>query len=343
MPLPTDLSGRGVSRRGARFRGIGVVVAIVLVIAAARELSQPDRSGQVAFELQAASIGDGVGTSTTIRLHGLSIGDVTEVRALGAHRQMVTVSVDESRVHELSTAMQTRFVSSNVFGATAIEFLPQPGGQEITAGTVVQLDHTENYTITKVIRDASATVLQVITPELGDVIHKVREYSEDLSPLIDAFGVIVRALEETQTIPADRLIDTVNSVTRALPNLLDHIPYAIRNIVDDPTFESDERTQLAGDLVDGIAEGLFGSIGSLLDATPGFGPLLDVVNDLLGPLTYALRKVTPPDVGDLIARVNGALTSDGRRVTLNTEVIVAGLPAIGLPLLFGTTRGGTIK
>ncbi|MBF6357433.1 TetR/AcrR family transcriptional regulator [Nocardia higoensis] len=57
-------------------------------------------------------------------------------------------------VRELSTAMHTRFVSANIFGSTALELIPMPGGEAIGPSMVLDLGDVGDYTVTTVLRDS---------------------------------------------------------------------------------------------------------------------------------------------------------------------------------------------
>lgn len=334
MPVQIDPSGRGASLWGIRIRGIAVVLALVAAVYTTVALASPSRAGEASFTIIAEGIGDGVDTSTQVRLHGLPIGTVTKI-STQSNERVLKLSVKKARLGELSTAMQTRFVSANAFGSTAIELIPQSGGQPISAGTVINYqDVVKNYTVTSVLRSSESLILDVVTPQLSDALNNAADLSNSVAPAVTAGLAVLRAWKESDPIAIERLLRTTATTLQPMGPVVDASMTMLKQLLDIDYYDDPHLVDLASKALPGFTQFAFGFIADLLVASTPVAPTLDLLTAYLGPTTYSLRSVTPEQLGALITHLDGALAkSKNGRVSLNTEVLVNAFPAIGVPLM----------
>jgi len=331
-------SGFGPSRRGLRIRGLAVVVAAALVVTAAWWASQPDRSGEVQFAVTASNLGDGVSTDTAVRLRGISIGSVIEVEPQGPQQQIVTLSVDENRVDELSTAMHTRFVSSNIFGSTALELIPMPGGEPIRAGSTLALGDVGDYTVTTVLRDSGRLLLDVVTPQLSDSIDSAAELTQQMAPLLASSLLVMRNIARTQNEPLSELLPKFADVSEGVAAFTPSALNTLSAIASVEELEDDFRTQQASETITEVSHLVLALSGEIVGALGPTSSAVDMLLDILIPLNQSLGGVTPDQVDRLVDGADGALQHQGDRVVLGVDVLVDTFPAFRVPL---ETTGGT--
>ena len=325
-------SGFGPGRRGLRVRGLAVVVTAALVVEAAWWGTQPDRAGEVEFAVTASNLGDGVSTDTAVRLRGMSIGSVIDVEPQGPQQQIVTLSVDQDRVSELSTAMHTRFVSSNIFGSTALELIPRPGGQPIEPGTTLALGDVGDFTVTTVLRDSGRLLLDVVTPRLSDSIDSAAELTQQMAPLLASALLVMRNIARTQNEPLSELLPKFADVTEGVAVFTPSALNTLSAIASVEELEDDFRTQQASETITEVSRLVLALSGEIVGALGPTSDVVDMLLDILVPLNQSLRTVTPDQVGRLADGAGGALHRQDDRVVLGVDVPVDTFPAFRVPL-----------
>lgn len=325
-------TGFGPSRRGLRLRGLAVIVVASLVAVGAWQGTRPDRSGQIQFAVTANNLGDGVSTDTSVRLRGLSIGSVVDIEPVGPRQQLVTLSVDEDRIDELSTAMNTRFVSSNIFGSTALELIPMPGGDAITTGTRLELGDVGDYTVTTVLRDSGRLLLDVVTQDLSKAIDSSAELTQQMAPLLASALIVMQTVARTQNEPLAELLPKLANTTEGLAVFT---PSALRTLVAIASVEHLEnpvRTEQAADTITEVSNLVLALSGEIVGALAPTSSAVDMLLDLLIPLNQSMSNVTPDQVGRLIDGADRVLQTRGDDVVVGVDVIVETMPAFRVPL-----------
>lgn len=328
----------GPGRAGLRLRGIAVLVIVALVLAGTWQATRPDRGGQFEFTVTADGLGDGVSAETAVRLRGLDIGSVVAVEPIGPQRQLVTLSVDESEATELTTELDTRFVSSNVFGSTAFELIPRPGGRPVSPGDRIDLGGVPDHTVTTVLRDSGRLLLDVVTTELSDALTSSADLTRQMAPLLAAALLVMQNVARTQNRPlADvlpRTADVSEGVAAAAPSLI-NVLHAIASVEE---LEDEARTREAAATITEVSNLVLGLSGNLAGSLRPLAGTVDMLLDLLIPLNRSLSGVRPDQVGRLVDGADGVLHRDGDRVALGVDVTLESFPAFRVPLEI--TRGG---
>lgn len=321
-----------------RVRGLAVIVVAVLVAGASWRLTQPDQDGHVQFAVQAANIGDGVSDATTVRLRGMPIGTVTDVEAKGPHRQLITLSVGAERVGELSTSMQTRFVSSNIFGSTALELIPMPGGEPVGPDTVLDMGDVGDYTVTTILRDSGRLVLDVVTAKLSDSIDSSAALTQQMAPMLASALLVMRTVARARNVPLRDLLPNLADVTEGVSVFTPSALGTMHAIAAVEELDDDFRTRQASETITEVSNLVFALSGDLVGALGPMSGAVDMLLDLLIPMNRSIRNVTPEQVGQLVDGVDGALYHRDDKVVLGVDVLVETFPAFRVPL--AATAGG---
>ncbi|MFF0492473.1 MlaD family protein [Nocardia sp. NPDC004068] len=326
-------SGRGPDEWGLRIRGIAVLVALAVVTGVAWRSAQPNRNGHTDFGLTVTALGDGVGPGTGVRLRGLTIGSVVDVRPQGPDRQLLTVSVGDAPLRELSTAMRARFVSANVFGTTALELIPAQGGSPIAPGSVLDMaDAVGNYTVTQILRDSGRAILDVVTTQLTVSVDGAAALTSRTAPMLAAGLLTLRTLQRNQNMPMRDLLPKVADLTEGVAAFTPSALGILDALASVPELDDNGQVGLAHDTIVEVSNLVFSFAGKFVGALGPFSESFDVLLDLLVPTNQGLRDVTPDQVRRLLAGADGALHRDGDRVALDTEIILQGFPAFAMPL-----------
>ncbi|MET9285964.1 MlaD family protein [Nocardia beijingensis] len=328
MPVPTDLSQRGPSRRSLRLRGAALVVAAAATVAGVQYLRLPDPETHAAFTIDAAGIGDGVDTTTQLRLHGVAVGTVTDIEPRGTDHQILTVTIDPARLQELSSSMRIRFVSANVFGTTAIELIPQPGGEALQDGSVVEYrDRIENFTVTNVMRSSQTMLLETITPQLSQALDDAADLTISFAPVLAGLVVVIQSTQHVGSPPLDQLMARLAEVIEATGPVIDKSVDMLYGFLSPDQLDDPHQVELARAFIPAIIDLLFGYIATLADVSAPMAPAVDVLIDYLDPLTTNLGAVSPAQLSEVLERLSAAFIRgpDGR-VGLNTELRIGSPP-----------------
>lgn len=322
----------GPGRTGLRVRGLAVLVVVALVAAGTWYSTRADHGGQLRFTVTAEGLGDGVSQETTVRLRGTDIGTVVDVQPLGPRRQLVTLSVDAEDSALLSTSLDTRFVSANVFGSTAFELIPRPGGEPLTAGARIDLGDVPDHTVTTVLRDSGRLMLDVVTTELSDALHGSADLTAQLAPLLAATLLVMQNIARTRGEPlADVLVksaDVAEGIEAVTPSALG----VLHDIASVEELDDEGRTRQASATITEVSNLVLALSGNLASSLRPLSGTVDMLLDLLIPLNHALTGVRPDHVSRLVDRAGGVLHRDGADVVLGVDVVVESFPAFQVPL-----------
>ncbi|MGW0178012.1 MlaD family protein [Nocardia sp. NPDC003345] len=324
-----SLSPRGPGRAGLRWRGLAAIVAVAVLVTGWVQL-RPEPRDRVEFTLVTTAIGDGVEPGTPVRMRGLPIGEITRIQTdTRGHR--LTVRVAAPRLPELSTGMRARFVSANVFGSTALEFVPAPGAP-IAAGGVLDIgDGAGNYTVTGVIRDSGRAVAEVLTARLSDSVRDSAALLDAGTALVSAAVLVLRVWQQTPHLPVAQLTPKLAGMTEGFaafaPSSLG-ILHALSSVT---ALDDDGRTRQASDTISEVSNLVFAFAGEIVGALGPTAQFVDMLLDLVIPMNRSIQGVTPGQVQRLIDGMGGALHRRDGATVLDTELLLD-LPAFRFPL-----------
>lgn len=328
----------GPTRAGLRLRGIAVLVAVALVLVGTWQATRADRSGQFQFTVTADGLGDGVTQETAVRLRGTHIGNVVDVEPIGPHRQLVTLSVDTSDADLLTTTLQTRFVSSNIFGSTAFDLIPQSGGQPVTQGTTLDLGAVPDHTVTTVLRDSGRLTLDVVTTELADALYSGADLTNQMAPLLASALIVMQNVARTQDEPLAEVLRKGADISEGLEVVTPSMLGILHDIASVEELEDDARTRQAADTITEVSNLVLALSGNLASSLRPLAGTVDMLLDLLIPLNNALANVRPDHLSRLIDGADGVLHHRDDSVVLGVDVVLENVPAFAVPL---QATGGT--
>ncbi|MGW4365138.1 Mce family protein [Nocardia takedensis] len=333
MSRAARFSERGPGRAGLRWRGLVLLAVLTLAVGAAWRGVEPDHDGRVGFDIVATGLGDGVGEDTAVRLRGRDIGSVVEVAPAGTDRRRVRVEVESQRLSELSTAMQTRFVSANLFGATVLDLVPMPGGDPVTADMVLDVgDRFDNFTVTGILRESGRAVAEILTPELARSLEDAAALTEAGAPLLGSALLVARAWQRANRVPLDRALPDIADATEGLAAFTPSALGILTALASVDQLDDDTSIGQASDTISEVSNLVFAFAGKLVGALGPTSDAVDMLLDLLIPLNQSMRGVTPARVGELTAGIDGALHHRDGQVVLDVEVLIQTMPAFGIPL-----------
>lgn len=325
-----SLSPRGPNRTGLRLRGLAAVL-IVVALAAGWVHFRPEPRDQVGLTLLTTTIGDGVEPGTPVRLRGMQIGEIT---SSDRDRRLV-VRIDGPRLAELSTTVQTRFVSANVFGSTALELVPAPGGRPLVAGDVLDLgDRPGNFTVTGIMRDSGRAVAEVLTARLSESVENSAALADAGTGMVSAAVLVLRAWQGTEHLPVAELIPKLAGMTEGFtafgpPSL--GILHALSSVAE---LDDDARTRQASDTISEVSNLVFAFAGEIVGALGPMAQFVDMLLDVVIPMNHSMRAVTPDQLRRLLDGIGGALHQRDGRTVLDTDILVD-MPAFRFPLQLG--------
>ncbi|MBF6076392.1 Mce family protein [Nocardia beijingensis] len=333
MSRAAQFSVRGPGPAGLRLRGLALLAALAVLAVAVWHTTEPARADLAGFDLLMTGIGDGVGTHTPVRLRGMTIGSVEAIEPIGPDRQRVRVGVAAPRLSELSTTMQTRFVSANVFGSTALELVPMPGGAPIAAGGTLDLgDRVDNFTVTRILRDSGRAVADVLTSRMTTSLENAASLTDAVAPMLTSALLLARTWQRARPGPLADLLrqsaDVAEGVGAFTPSALS-ILTALASVTE---LDDELRTRQASDTISEVSNLVFAFAGQLVGALGPTSQAVDMLLDLVVPLDRAMRGVTPGQLHDLATGIDGALHRRDDRVVLDVEVLIAAVPAFRFPV-----------
>ncbi|MGW0248363.1 MlaD family protein [Nocardia goodfellowii] len=339
MSRAAQFAVRGPSPVDLRLRGIAVILAIVLVAMGAWRVTQPSRDGEVSFGLLIANVGDGVGTDTSVRLRGMRIGSITGIESRGAYRQVVTLSVEASRLAELSTAMQARFVSANVFGSTALELIPKDGGSAIRPETVLDLgEQVSDFTVTEILRESGRALVDILTERLALSVDAAARLTGDMAPLLASALLLARSMQRTQQIPVQDLLPKLADVSEGVAAFTPSGLGILTALAAVEELDDQVATAQASATISEVSNLVFAFAGEVVGALGPMSSAVDMLLDMVIPFNQGMRDVTADQVRRLVAGADGALQPRDGRIVLQLETTIETVPAFRLPLQ--STGGG---
>ncbi|ANY21816.1 MULTISPECIES: hypothetical protein [Gordonia] len=324
---------REPSVRGYRIRGLCVLALVMLLGIALWQKVTPEPADGVRFALVVADLGDGVGEATPVRLHGLTVGEVVDHRPHGPGRQLVTLSVDGARFGELSDELDVRFISGTVFGSTAVELVPSETGVPLRPRAVLDLgNRASDDTITTIMRDSGRLMIDVVNRDLAMSLDAGAELSAASAPLLASGLVVLRTMQRKMNMPMAELLPALANASEGTAAFTPSAIGILNSLASVAELDDPTQVELANGTIVEVSNLVFSFAGRLVGALAPMSGLMDVMLDLIIPLNQGLQGITPGKVERLLDGADGALHRRGGRVDLDTEILLQGFPAFGLPL-----------
>lgn len=366
---------RGSAQRQQRvLLSIGGAVVLCVVLAVSFFVLDPfggRAKGLYSVVISTPYVGQGVQAGTAVVLHGVKVGQVTDVTNTAGGVQLDT-DLQTEPTQGLTNKVGIDFRPINYFGVPGINLVPKPGGEALQDGSRVALTPSGNFTLSELLNQLGNVSEASLTPQLIKVIDRVTRYTDGLNPLFETAVTVARAVEAVQTYPTEEQLTKLSSAAEAVPPFADEAIQAGRRIIDysyypgqvrgpavssgprlEFPFLTDVDTPSLGDISQDFymkhwdaflnlaQNGLFGAVGKLVSSH---------VDDLF-PLISGIKAITdtgpvllrPQDVAEklseLRSRFEKLYAGNGTQHAVSVRILLDSLPGVAAPV--GIVTEGT--
>jgi hypothetical protein len=319
---------------------VGMALAVCVALAvSAFALADPlggRPSDQFGVVIESPYVGQGVDPGTALLMHGVKVGEVTQVTSLAGGGVRLSADLRRAPTAGLTDTMGIDFRPANYFGVTGINLLPGNGGQALANGSLIKTTPSGNFTLQALLSRLGDISHGVLTPHLVDVIERATNYTDGLDPLLETMLVVSNSLANVQTVSTAQLLTNATGISVAFPGFVnsttslgDHFVHASLDNVTEDFFQNTYKPT-----IDITSTGLFGAVGNLVTThSTDLAPLTDMIK----VLTDVAPGLVPPDaIADTARELRMRLerlfagTPDQRAV--NVRVILDSLPGVAAPI-----------
>jgi hypothetical protein len=318
-------------------------------------------------------VGQGVEAGTAVVLHGVKVGQVTNVDSVhrpgGGVRLLTDLQIQP--VQGITDSMNIDFRPINYFGVPGINLLPNSGGQALRDRSEIRLVPKGNFTLSQLLSQLGEVSAASLTPKLVEVIDRATRYTDGLNPLFETAVTVTRTIDAAQTVPTEQLLANASSAIGKFPPFTEAVVTAGTRFIDYnyypgqnfgsaassgpklkfPFMEGTKVENLADEseayfrrsayhTTDLLANGLFASVGKVLTSH---------VDDLF-PLICGIKAITdtgpvllrPQDIAQRLAelrsRYEALYAGNGQQHAISVKILLDSLPGVAAPL--GIDTGG---
>ena len=349
-----------------------VVVAVLALIIAYLDPFGGRAKGLYSISITTPYIGQGVVEGTSVVLHGVKVGEVTNVTKTADGRVKLGTDLETAPTQGLTTTMDIDYRPINYFGVAGINLIPKAGGQALRDGNQLAVVPVGNFTLAELLYQLGDVSKAALTPQLINVIDRVTRYTDGLNPLFESIVTMSRAVEAVQTEPTEEQVKRLGSLLTAVAPFSNELAISLRRFQDFSYYPRESRSPAEsdgphiaypllrnvqvpslGDFTDeyynahwdkglyAVQEGLFKSVGKLVathvdDLYPlisGIKALTDTVPVLLRPLDVAEKLAALRD------RFDKLYAGSGEQHAVSVRLLLDSLPGVAAPM--GIVTEGT--
>ncbi len=275
-----------------RIRGAIVAVVIGIIATLLYANTRGTFDDNFTLTIEADAVGEGLGPGAEVKLHGLAIGTVQEVRSEGYERQSMTLSLEPGQAAALSADVAAQFTSSNVFGSTAIELVSNPEGPRLQRNQTLRIEAgAQNVTVTSVLRKVSAITGTLDSEKIDGLLDILSQNASLVGPVTKSIFELAKIVADTQRAPLSQTLGIGADVVNGLDGLAPPAIELIDGVLDASTFLSQPG---GADRTNGAIQGadeLLVRVGTLLEHnSSGLSEILSAVTDVLVPIAFAAGR-----------------------------------------------------
>jgi hypothetical protein len=291
---------------------------------------------QFGVVIESPYVGQGVVTGTALLVHGVKVGEVTQVTSLPGGGVRLAADLRQAPTAGLTDAMSIDFRPANYFGVTGVNLLPGDGGQALTNGSLIRTTPAGNFTLQALLARLADLSHGVLTPHLVDVVRRATDYTESLDPLLETMLVVSNALANVQTVSAATLLTNATGISVAFPGFVNATTsvgdYYVHSGLDNVTEDFFQNTYTP--TISAVSNGLFGASGALLST---HSTELAPMTDLIKVLTDVVPGLVPPDAiadtaRELRMRLERLFAGPPDQRAVNVRVVLDSLPGVAAPI-----------
>jgi hypothetical protein len=318
--------------------GMALVITVALAVSAFA-LADPlggRPSDQFGVVIESPYVGQGVDQGTALLMHGVKVGEVTQVTSLAGGGVRLSADLQRGPTAGLTNTMGIDFRPANYFGVTGINLRPGDGGQALANGSLIKTTPSGNFTLQALLSRLGDISHGVLTPHLVDVIERATNYTDGLDPLLETMLVVSNSLANVQTVSTAQLLTNATGISVAFPSFVnattslgDHFVHASLDNVTEDFFQNTYKPT-----IDITSTGLFGAVGNLVTThSTDLAPLTDMIK----VLTDVAPGLVPPDAiadtaRELRMRLERLFAGSPDQRAVNVRVILDSLPGVAAPI-----------
>lgn len=200
---------------------ITLVVAVAVVVAFALNSSTSSPKGVISVAIETPYVGQGVTGGTALIMHGVKVGEVTDVANLPGGQVRLTADLQSGPTAGLTDTVGVDFRPANYFGVTGINLIPGEGGVPLRGGAKVVVTPKGNFALQALLYRLGELSDQVVTPQLISVIERATRYTDALNPLLETLIIVSRSVNTVQTVSTEQLLRNTTGLNVAFPGFVD--------------------------------------------------------------------------------------------------------------------------
>lgn len=299
--------------------------------------------GTMSVAIDTPYVGQGVGQGTAVVMHGVEIGEVTDVTSLAGGGVRLTADLQTAPAAGLTDTVGVDFRPINYFGVTGVNLLAGTGGEALRDGMQITTVPQGNFTLQALLSRLGEVSTGVLTPQLIQVVERATRYTDALNPLIETALIAANSVAQVQTVSTERLLANATGLSVVFPSAVDALTNAGNSFLhDDANWErrshadytDEEWENLFLPTLELASGGLFADIGKLesshirdlLPVTDTVKALTDVVPPMIRPEGFAQ---TLTELRTRFERLYGG-TPEQR--ALQVRIVLDSLPGVAAPL-----------
>jgi hypothetical protein len=322
---------------------IGAAVVICIVCVGSVIYSNPfgaAPTGRISVTIDTPYVGQGVTDGTSLVMHGVKVGEVTQVTSLSSGAVRLVTDLEKTPVAGLTDTMSIDYRPINYFGVTGINLIAHPGGQALYNGMRFHTSPLGNFTLQALLSRLGEVSAGALTPQLISVIDRTARYTDALNPLVETMVIALSAVANVQNVPTARLLTNATGISVALPSFVDafgdfgdHFISAHDQTPFGQLSEDVWRDKALASLKLGPTA-IFGSAGRLeMKFIPDLLPAVDMTKLLVDPVPVLLR---PDDFAqtmvELRTRFEKAFGGSPDQRALQIRIALDSLPGVAGPV-----------
>jgi hypothetical protein len=328
--------------RGSEDRTLTVIGAVVVLCAVLTGFAfawnpfggRP--SGRISVTIDTPYIGQGVKKGTVLVMHGVKVGEVTNVASLRDGGVRLVSELQKTPVSGLTDTMNIDFRPINYFGVTAVNIIATPGGQPLRDGMQIHTVPRGNFALQALLSRLGEVSVGTLTPQLISTIDRAARYTDALNPLIETMLTALQTVANVQTVPTAQLLANSTGVGVAFPSFADSVVYGSDRFLASGLgkLSEDFYRNKVRKFSEIASTQLFGSIGrletkyidDLLPAIDGIKALTDPIPALIRPDDYRQTLV------ELRTRYEKMFAGPPDQRALQVRIVLDSLPGVAAPL-----------
>ncbi|KUI29025.1 MCE family protein [Mycobacterium sp. GA-2829] len=341
----------GVTHYARPLAGLGLVVAVVVVVALAVGLFRGSFTDSVPVTVISDRAGLVMNPDAKVKMRGVEVGKVASIEQRADGTAALHLAMQPSQMHLIPDNVGVDIESTTVFGAKSVQFVapPQPSGKTLRAGQVLRGDRVM-VEINTVFQDLVA-VLDRIDPAklnqtLGAISSAFSGRGESMGQTLSDFNALLAELEPSLpnlardmelTAPvaaayadiAPDLIATMKNATTISDGIVEE-----QNNLDAFLVSAVGLADVGNEVVGGNREALTEVLRLVAPTTDLFNEYSKAINCTLEGMSYVLHQPPQMDPG-VVVNVAFTMGIDRYRYPRNLPKVAAkgGPNCMGLPYI----------